>query len=58
MDKEPELCVMATGGGAFKYYDRIKESLGVNVIQEDEMSCLIQGELVFPSRQCLQYSMC
>lgn len=43
-EKEPELCVMATGGGAFKYYDRIKERLGVDVIREDEMSCLIQGE--------------
>ena len=46
--KEPELCVMATGGGAFKYYDRIKERLGVDVIREDEMSCLIQG----PSTPC------
>lgn len=43
-DGEPKLCVMATGGGAFKYYDRIKERLGVDVIREDEMSCLIQGE--------------
>lgn len=38
-----KLCVMATGGGAFKYYDRIKERLGVNVIREDEMECLIRG---------------
>lgn len=42
--KQLELCVMATGGGAFKYYDRIKERLGVDVIREDEMECLIQGE--------------
>lgn len=41
--RQPKLCVMATGGGAFKYYDRIKERLGVDVIQEDEMECLIQG---------------
>lgn len=47
-EKEPELCVMATGGGAFKYYDRIKERLGVDVIREDEMSCLIQGEKFSP----------
>lgn len=39
----PELCVMATGGGAFKYYDRLKEALGVNIIQEEEMECLIIG---------------
>ena len=38
-----ELCVMATGGGAFKYYDRITETLGVEVIREDEMECLIIG---------------
>ena len=34
---------MATGGGAFKYYDVIKERLGVDVMREDEMECLIQG---------------
>lgn len=38
-----DLCVMATGGGAFKYYDRITEALGVKVIREDEMECLIIG---------------
>ncbi|KAH8732547.1 pantothenate kinase 4 [Phaeosphaeriaceae sp. PMI808] len=38
-----ELCVMATGGGAFKYYDQITEALGVKVIREDEMECLIIG---------------
>ncbi|KAG5297901.1 pantothenate kinase [Histoplasma ohiense] len=38
-----ELCVMATGGGAFKYYDRMKEALGINVLREDEMECLIIG---------------
>lgn len=37
------LCVMATGGGAFKYYDRIMEALGVEVKREDEMECLIIG---------------
>lgn len=41
--KTSGLCVMATGGGAFKYYDRIKERLGVDVMREDEMECLIQG---------------
>lgn len=38
-----DLCVMATGGGAYKYYDNIKEALGVDVIREDEMECLIIG---------------
>ena len=38
-----DLCVMATGGGAYKYYDRIKEALGVEVMREDEMECLIIG---------------
>ncbi|EAT84366.2 hypothetical protein SNOG_08090 [Parastagonospora nodorum SN15] len=36
-----DLCVMATGGGAFKYYDRITQALGVEVKREDEMECLI-----------------
>ncbi|KAH0537912.1 hypothetical protein GP486_008808, partial [Trichoglossum hirsutum] len=38
-----ELCVMATGGGAYKYYDKIREVLGVEVLREDEMECLIIG---------------
>ena len=41
--KATELIVMATGGGAFKFYDRIKERLGVDVVREDEMDCLIMG---------------
>lgn len=39
-----ELCVMATGGGAFKFYDKIRQALGVDVLREDEMECLIIGE--------------
>lgn len=38
-----ELCVMATGGGAYKFYDKIREALGVDVLREDEMECLIIG---------------
>lgn len=38
-----DLCVMATGGGAFKYYEKIRQTLGVKVIREDEMECLIIG---------------
>lgn len=41
--KGAELSVMATGGGAYKFYDRIKERLGVDVVREDEMECLIMG---------------
>jgi type II pantothenate kinase len=54
--KPSALRVMATGGGAYKYYDQIKDSLGVEVLREDEMECLIIGEqilllpfLFFPS---------
>ena len=35
---------MATGGGAYKFYDKIREALGVDVLREDEMECLIIGE--------------
>lgn len=35
---------MATGGGAFKFYNRMREVLHVDVIQEDEMECLIIGQ--------------
>jgi len=38
-----ELCVMATGGGAYKYYDMIRDVLGIDVLREDEMECLIIG---------------
>jgi type II pantothenate kinase len=34
---------MATGGGAYKFYNKMKEILHVNVIREDEMECLIIG---------------
>ena len=39
-----QLCVMATGGGAYKYYDEMKRVLGVEVLREDEMECLIMGQ--------------
>lgn len=41
-----DICVMATGGGAYKYYDKITEALGVEVIREDEMESLITGKQV------------
>lgn len=43
VSKPSELSIMATGGGAYKFYDRIKEQLGVDVVREDEMECLIRG---------------
>ena len=42
--KRDELCVVATGGGAYKYYERLREELGVNILREEEMECLIIGE--------------
>lgn len=43
MNPKAKLCVMATGGGAFKFYDKIRQALGVEVLREDEMECLIIG---------------
>ena len=31
---------------AYKYYDKIKGVLGVDVLREDEMECLIIGKAV------------
>ncbi|RDA91425.1 hypothetical protein CP533_6264 [Ophiocordyceps camponoti-saundersi (nom. inval.)] len=45
-----ELCVMATGGGAYKFYDKIRDALGVDVLREDEMECLIIGQSNHDSR--------
>ena len=42
-NRPTELCVMATGGGAFKYYEKIKNAMDVEVSREDEMECLIVG---------------
>lgn len=33
----------ATGGGAYKFADVLKERLGVSLDKEDEMSCLVAG---------------
>ncbi|KAG8928028.1 hypothetical protein FRC02_007449 [Tulasnella sp. 418] len=35
--------IMATGGGAHKFYELFSETLGVEVLREDEMECLITG---------------
>lgn len=45
--KPGELRVMATGGGAYKFYDMIRDALGVDVLREDEMECLIIGKHPF-----------
>ena len=38
------LHVMATGGGAYKFYNKIRDRLGVDMYREDEMECLIVGQ--------------
>ena len=38
-----DLCVVATGGGAYKYYEKMKQVLKSKVLREDEMECLIIG---------------
>lgn len=35
--------IMATGGGAHKYFDRLRRELGVEVRREEEMECLVLG---------------
>lgn len=36
-------CIKATGGGAHKYKEFIRQKLGISVEKEDEMECLING---------------
>ena len=42
-DEVDGLQIMATGGGAHKFYERMKEELGLDIQKEDEMSCLVSG---------------
>ncbi|PMB63794.1 Pantothenate kinase [Beauveria bassiana] len=49
-----DLAVMATGGGAYKFYDKIRDALGVDVSREDEMECLIIGELFLSAARSSQ----
>jgi len=35
--------IMATGGGAHRFYQLFRETLNVEVLREDEMECLIEG---------------
>ena len=46
---QDELCVVATGGGAYLYYDKLKDALNVNIKREDEMQCLINGMFFYLS---------
>ena len=41
-----KLRLVATGGGAYRFYDELKELLDLDVQREDEMECLIMGKLV------------
>lgn len=38
------MAIMATGGGAYKFYNDIRRILGIEVLREDEMDCLIMGK--------------
>ncbi|GAA99823.1 uncharacterized protein L969DRAFT_91764 [Mixia osmundae IAM 14324] len=35
--------IMATGGGSYLFYERLRAELGVDVTKEEEMDCLITG---------------
>ncbi len=35
--------VMATGGGSFKFYEKLIQELSIEITREDEMECLIVG---------------
>ncbi|KAH7570293.1 hypothetical protein ACOSP7_018343 [Xanthoceras sorbifolium] len=38
-----KILIKATGGGAYKFADLIKEKLGVSIEKEEEMDCLVAG---------------
>lgn len=45
--KTKHVKIMATGGGAHLFYERLVEDLGVEVRKEEEMECLIAGLTFF-----------
>lgn len=45
--KTKHVKIMATGGGAHLFYDRLVHDLGVEVRKEEEMECLIAGLTFF-----------
>lgn len=42
-DMRQSVKIMATGGGAHKFYEMFQKELCVEVLKEDEMECLITG---------------
>ncbi|WOL02923.1 pantothenate kinase 2 [Canna indica] len=40
---DEDIVIKATGGGAYKFADVLKERLGVSLDKEDEMDCLVAG---------------
>ncbi|KAL1920125.1 uncharacterized protein VTP21DRAFT_1271 [Calcarisporiella thermophila] len=38
-----KVVIKATGGGAYLFYDKFRNELGVEIEKEDEMECLIRG---------------
>ena len=55
--RSKKMCVMATGGGSYKFYEQMKKELDVEVMQEDEMECLIVGMLCLPHFTLLRSSL-
>lgn len=47
-----QLIIIATGGGAYKYYDKLRNELECRVQKEDEMQCLIIGLDFFITEIC------
>jgi type II pantothenate kinase len=44
--EKKKVYIMATGGGAYKFYDRMRKELDVEICREDEMECLIVGPYI------------
>ncbi|KAF8910060.1 type II pantothenate kinase [Gymnopilus junonius] len=42
-DMRKSVKIMATGGGAHKFYEMFRDTLHVQIQREDEMECLIEG---------------
>jgi type II pantothenate kinase len=42
-DMKKGVNIVATGGGAHKFNDLLREQLQIDIVKEDEMECLIEG---------------
>ncbi|ORZ31724.1 fumble-domain-containing protein [Catenaria anguillulae PL171] len=42
-DVPHERTLLATGGGAYKYYETLERELGAKIFKYDEMECLVKG---------------